>query len=310
MELVLQNTGTTEGFLNWLTAFKELQQSLLIEVDLKNEKFISKGYTLDKALVKRGEITFEEAGYSVSYVKDSKNKKRTLEEWNAEYDMRIQIGIFLTLAKVIEVVDFFSKGNHEMVVKFNVYKDGGAGDELHAMKIVYRSNRGTMTIPDSNLAEFETISDEKWDVINNIDNLQTFEVTQDTIAAFKKMSGIFSADAKKDMITLYTKKTNDGYALFAMDKSTKSYDFLLGYKKNDETPDEDTMLTVFRGPFLMGLKSDKTEENDGSVVFMISSTNRTRIRVINSNRFVTVLASTKETEQVVRVERDEDEDAE
>ena len=45
MEIIFESTGSTAGLENWLSSFKQINDSLLIEVDTNNEQFV---YRLDK----------------------------------------------------------------------------------------------------------------------------------------------------------------------------------------------------------------------------------------------------------------------
>ena len=105
MNLVFKNKGTTTGLSSWLKSFKEIQTSLLIECDLQEQCFISKGFTSDHTVVKYSKISFEDAGLEVLNIKDNEGVAYSLEEWNSKYKVRIKIGIFLILPRFISVID-------------------------------------------------------------------------------------------------------------------------------------------------------------------------------------------------------------
>ena len=158
MELIFKNTEQTTGLSNWLKSFNEIQSSLLIECDLKEHSFISKGFTVDHTVVKYGKISFDDAGFELLNITDNDKNTYTLDEWNKKYNVRIKIGIFMILPKFIKVIDTFSPTDFKLNIEFDVYKNGNE-DEFHAKSINFKSKSLKMKVKDCNISEFEQVSD-------------------------------------------------------------------------------------------------------------------------------------------------------
>ena len=57
MELKLKSIGSTNGFVTWLKGFKDINGSLLVEIDLESKEFIAKSFPQDKSVVKYAKIS-------------------------------------------------------------------------------------------------------------------------------------------------------------------------------------------------------------------------------------------------------------
>ena len=102
MEIQFQSTGENSGFENWLKGFKEISDSLLIEIDTASQQFVAKVFSNGRDVVKYGKLDFSDAGLEVIGVKDKSQKKISLEEWNAQNEgKRIFFPILKTLKKFI-----------------------------------------------------------------------------------------------------------------------------------------------------------------------------------------------------------------
>lgn len=289
MNLVFKNKGTTAGFSTWLKAFKEIQSSLLIECDLKEQCFVSKGFTADHTVVKYAKISFENAGLEILNIRDNDNVAYSLDEWNEKYNVRIKIGIFMILPRFISVIDIFKDTDFQLNVDFDVYK-GHVGDEFHAQSIRLKSRTNTMKVKDCNISEFEQVSDELFfDRINVIANPMSFEISMNVLKNLTNISSIFVTDAKKDIIKFYTKidEGTNKWALYAYDDTNESYDYLLGFLK-DGTGAENA-IPIYRSNFFtaVNLKGDAesiiiTLPNDSKQKVRIESIDQTSFTVLST----------------------------
>lgn len=289
MELIFKNTGTTNGFSNWLKSFKDIQSSLLIECDLATQEFISKGFTGDHTVVKYGKVSFANAGFEVVTIKDNDDNNYTIDEWIANNTERIKIGIFLILPKFIQVVETFSETDYKLSVIFDVYKNGST-DEYHSKSLNFKSKSLKMKVKDCNISEFEQVSDELFfNRINLMEDAMSFEITLDAIKNLTSISSVFITDAKRDIIKFYTKIDEDTnkYALYAYDQSNESYDYLLGYLKSGSGVD--ASLAVYRNNFLNAVN---TKLNNNNIIISISNktNNKLRVEAIDGTAY-TVLSS-------------------
>lgn len=289
MELIFKNTGQTTGFSNWLKSFKEIQNSLLIECDLKENSFISKGFTADHTVVKYGKISFTDAGFELLNIKDNDKTLYTLDEWNNKYDIRIKIGIFMILPKFIQVIETFSDTDFKLNIEFDVYKNGNE-NEFHAKSINFKSKSLKMKVKDCNISEFEQVSDDLFfNKINVIKDAMSYEISMDAIKNLMSISSVFITDAKRDIIKFYTKFDSDvnNWAIYAYDQTNESYDYLLGYLKTGNGNEND--LPVYRNSFLTSVN---LKGNDENIILSLSPKDKIKLRIesVDQNSF-TVLST-------------------
>lgn len=275
MELLFKSTEESTAFSNWLKSFNEIQNSLLIEVDLKNQYFISKGFTSDHTVVKYGKISFSDACLDLTGIKDDDKEVWDLERWNEEHDIRVKVGIFMILPKFIKVIDTFCGTDYKFIIEFGIFKNGNE-DEYHAKSINFKSKTLTMKVKDCNISEFEQVSDDLFfNRINVIENGMSFEISMDAIKNLISISSVFVTDAKRDIIKFYTKKDKEvnKYAIYAYDQTNGSYDYLLGYQKSGVEVEND--VPIYRHCFLTA--TGKTGEDN--IIVTLPSNNKQKMRI-------------------------------
>ena len=276
MELIFKNNNNILGFINWFKAFKELQTSLLIECDLQESCFISKGFTSDHTVVKYGKITFEEAGLTILNIKDNDKNTFTREEWLEKYNIRIKIGIFMILPKFIQVLETFNDTDFKLNIEFDIYKNG-SDNEFHATSINFKSKSLKMKVKDCNISEFEQLSDELFfNQINVINNAMSFEISMNAIKNLMSISSVFMTDAKRDIIKFYTKFDSDidKWAIYAYDQINESYDYLLGYLSEGNGAENN--LSIYRNSFLTAVN---IKSNLESIIVSLSPTDKIKLRI-------------------------------
>ena len=288
MELVFKNSGPTTGFSNWLKSFQDIQSSILIECDLTEEFFVSKGFDGNHTIIKYGKVSFDNAGFELLYIKDNEGNTYTREEWVSKYTERIKIGIFLILNKFIKVVETFSETDYKLSIQFDVFNNGNT-DEFHAQFINFKSKSLKMKVKDCNISEFEQLSDELFFTrINVLNDAMSFEVSVDAIKNLSAISSVFTNDPKRDIIKFYTKIDEDTnkYALYAYDQSNESYDYLLGYLKDGTGVD--AVISIYRLNFFSAIN---TKQNGNIVISISASTNnKFRIETVDGTSY-TILAA-------------------
>ncbi len=289
MQLVFKNKSDTSNFSAWLKAFNEIQSSLLIECDLVQQAFISKGFTTDHTVVKYSKISFDNAGLELESIKDN-TKTYTLDEWNKRYkDTRIKIGIFMILPKFIKVIETFSDTNFKLLVEFDVYNNANT-QEFHAIDLKFKSKTCNMKVKDCNISEFEQVSDDLFfNKINIIDQPMSFEISLETLKNLLSISSVFLTDAKRDIIKFYTKKCEDTdkWAIFAYDETNESYDYLLGYLIDGEGTENSVPL--YRQGFFTAVNVKGSDEN---IIITLSSVSKQKLRIQTvDNTSYTVLST-------------------
>lgn len=287
MKLILTCQNPAEmGITEWLKSFKDVNSSLLIEIDVKNECFVAKTHSNEKTVVKFGTIPFKTAGFEATEIIGARNKKIAVDEWleTLEEDVRIKLGISLQLAKFIDVIDLFGGSN-----QFTAEIEFSENDDYVAQKIQFKSSALIMTVAGSLMSEFVYISDAQFkNQIAKLNNPMTFEINRDARLMLQKISSIFSTDQKKDIIDFYTKIEDGTCVLYAYDRNNHSYDFKLGYLVPDCSTQAEVRYPVSRSNFIIATKSDNAQS---SMITLQGSEDGNKIKVWNSDGFETIISS-------------------
>ena len=259
MELKLKSIGSTNGFVTWLKGFKDINGSLLVEIDLESKEFIAKSFPQDKSVVKYAKISFEDAGYEYSYVHNN-GEDFDLAQREATNDGRVKLGIYNVLGKFIDVVSMFDGSEHDMVVNFDICNSvlylgaKKAEKEYQAETTVFHSNALTMTVKNSQISEFFQKCDDETFLtrVCNIGSPSTYEVNTAVLGNLSKIASVFAADKSRDLIKFYSKEVDGVLGLYAYDETNGSFDYLLGYYINGEAGA--TSTTIFKENFMNATK--------------------------------------------------------
>ena len=291
MEIQFQSTGENSGFENWLKGFKEISDSLLIEIDTASQQFVAKVFSNGRDVVKYGKLDFSDAGREVTGVKDKSQKKISLEEWNAQNEgKRIFFPILKTLKKFIEVVSLFKGSeNYKLNVKFTE-----SDDRLLVSKAEFKSLALTMNVGSSELTEFADIitkltDDNFHNKVSAIPNPMTFTVIPDALKTLFVASNIYSNDPKKDILSFQTKKVGDAWALYAVDHSNGIYNYNLGFMNQECENPVETALPIVRENLITAAKNDA----ESLVITLegIEGAEGKKVRIDSGSTFITIIAS-------------------
>ena len=291
MEIQFQSTGENSGFENWLKGFKEISDSLLIEIDTASQQFVAKVFSNGRDVVKYGKLDFSDAGLEVTGVKDKSQKKISLEEWNAQNEgKRIFFPILKTLKKFIEVVSLFKGSeNYKLNVKFTE-----SDDRLLVSKAEFKSLALTMNVGSSELTEFADIitkltDDNFRNKVSAIPNPMTFTVIPDALKTLFVASNIYSNDPKKDILSFQTKKVGDAWALYAVDHSNGIYNYNLGFMNQECENPVETALPIVRENLITAAKNDA----ESLVITLegMEGAEGKKVRIDSGSKFITIIAS-------------------
>lgn len=277
MKLVFKNLGPIDGFTQWLKNFAVMAPSLLIEVDTKDKKFISKAFTVDKGLVRYSEISFADCNLEIE------------EKVSDIPEVRLKLGIFLMLQKFITVCETFSPVDFKIIIDYEkMIDDHSQKEELVSDSITLKSKTLKMRIDEAAASEFTYLDDKIFnDSIHVAPNPILLVITPETIKNIISISGIFSTDSKKDIMILYSKNDEDGPSLYARDKSS-NYEYNLGVYQHDG-PFSEFSASIFREKFLLSMKGVSEDVNlsmstiDTTRILLdtISGTSKTVISIVN-----------------------------
>lgn len=292
MELKLKSIGSTNGYVTWLKGFKDINGSLLVEIDLESKEFIAKSFPQDKSVVKYAKLTFEDAGYEFAYIHDN----GTDFDWanhEATNDGRIKLGIYNVLGKFIDVVSMFDGSEHDMVVNFDICNNvlywgaKKAEKEYQAETTVFHSKALTMTVKNSQISEFFQKCDDETFLtrVCNIGSPSTYEVNTAVLGNLSKIASVFAADKSRDLIKFYSKEVDGVLGLYAYDETNGSFDYLLGYYINGE--EGHTSTTIFKENFMNATKGLTAE----TLEITLDTAGSSRILVDASNSKVVIAAA-------------------
>lgn len=304
MQLTFKNTGSTIAFINWLKGFKDINTTILFEVDLTDKKFVAKCFPDERNIVKYSEIDFETAGYEISELLNTEGESLLTKtgKLTAKYaneftgDSRIKIGIYEILNKLVEVANTYVDVEHTLTIHFDISKNvkyvqaPTAMEQWQSEEVVFTSKSLSMTVRCSQLTEFfRFLSDNV--MLNNICNLKdsvNFSVTPETMSNLARISLLFNNDKQRTNVKLYAKKEDNTYALYAYDESSKSYDYLLGYMVGEDVNEvswDDIVIFILRENLI-----NATKAFNDTMTFGLSSTDKARI-VVTSGKSKVVIAS-------------------
>lgn len=256
MTLKLNLNGSAEPFISYLKSYLRIRESLLLEIDTNVRAFVAKTFTEDKSSIRFSSIMFDDA--NVSIVSDNGEQERN--------GSRIKVGILIQLKKFIQVVerlaaDADEKGNSNFSIEINYdplmnQKDGTT--DFVATSIAFKSDILKMRMDGFRISEFSYLSDETFrDVVFNVKDPVTIEISAATINNIIKTSDIVKIDVRKDAIIFYV----EGKTLYVKDRgiSNDEPNFVYKIGELDVEPDYKINVPVTRDRFLKML--DKADEN-------------------------------------------------
>lgn len=293
MELKFKTTGSTSAFVKWLKGFKDINSSLLIEVDLESERFVAKSFPTDKSIVKYSSISFADTGYEFFGVYDSTSSK---VDWNeikdSSADARIKIGIFDILGKVIDVVNMFAETDHTLSIDFELannitFKGSKTAERVYQGTVLHFASLSlAMNIKSAQLSDnFIKLDDNTFLTrVCNIGSPSIYEVSADALTNLYKISSILSSD-NNDRIKFYSKVVDGQRALYAYDESHGNYDYLLGYFVDGE--DGNTATIAHKATFVNATKGLTAE----TLKFTLDTAGASRILIDSVDSKVIIAAS-------------------
>ena len=297
MKIKFKSTGEPNKLISWLNGFKEIEPSLLIEVDIKDSCFVAKSFPQDHTIIKYSKISFTQAGYSLDAIIDNNDEDIT-KTWNQKYGQRIKVGLWGILSGFVDVVSEVEKVDHFMEITF-YYKELVDGIEYHSTDIFMKSKTKKLHVETANISDFFVeLPDSKFMAICNLANPMHFRISEASIKELNSVSnikGISSIDANKDSITFYTKMEQDEngqtlpdsqYAIYAKDgnQSKSSYNILLGYVVDEDSAScVESEVTVSKKNFIKATKGISGED----VTITLDST--PDVKMILSYGFSTII---------------------
>lgn len=294
MKLHFKSVDTNSPFETWLAGFKEIDPSLLIEVDLTSNQFIAKSFPLDKSIVKYSSISIEEMGYELVDICDNDGNKFDWENREKTESGRIKLGIYEVLKNLINVVKMFDGTDHDIFIDFDICRDvmyigsKKPEPEYQSTTITFKSKTCTMIVKTSRISEFFSKCDDDTFLhrVCNISSPSVYEVNVSALKNLIDISDVLTNVKAKNVIKFYSKSIDGTYGLFAYDETSATYDYLLGYYESGECGA--TATTIFKDNFLRAIKNGITTD---TISITLDTAGSSRI-FIDANDSKIVIAST------------------
>ena len=273
MEIILKRANKdikNNNIVLWLNQFKDISDSLLLELDLKEKALIAKSFTTDKSLVKYSKFDLAKNGdFDIEIPND------------ANIEKRVKIGIFMLLDKVIEVFNTFTPVDYILTLTCEFSQDLDCY-ETSVMK--FSSDILVMNIKGASVSEFQDISDEMF--MNSIYSCEDpIEVilTKETVKNILAVSSILSIEKDREKISFYPKQNNNNeWVLHATKPTQHTYDFAVGKIDDVKNLNQNIEVVIYRGKFQLALKN-----LDSNVKLSLPSGNGNRILMDIDDQWVT-----------------------
>ncbi len=246
-KLLFSNDGAIDSFIGWLDRFKgEISKdSIIVEVDTVEQKFISKTYTEDKGLVRFSQISFADAHLALKECDDMVNG-------------RILIGLFMVLPKFISVLKTINSSKEfSMELTFGNSTDKENNPIIAVERIMFKSESLTLRMPGCSVKEIPYMSDERFfSKVWNAPKPISIVVSPETIKNIISISDIFvGANTMKNYMMFYTKTEKDKRVLCVKDGESDAYDYIIGEVTAEQPEWADFEMVVYRTKFLLAVKN-------------------------------------------------------
>lgn len=214
MTLTLHSNGVATTFASYLRRFVSINNSLILEVDVKASIFMAKSYNEYGSIFKASSVSFAECGFTVDASSDISDK-------------RIRMGFYNRLKNFIDILGQYSD-KFDMVFEYERV-DQKDGCEYACKKVTLNSDKLSMSLTGASLKIklFRYISDELFysKFYTMYSNTVSFPLDKSVINDIISTSKIYSIDTDKDVLIFYT-KGNAVYVSDAdlLDDGNKGYD--------------------------------------------------------------------------------------
>ena len=197
------------AFTSWLKTFSLIDNSLLLEINTKDNEFIAKSYNEERSVVKFSKIKFDEGGFILKKApKDSD---------------RIKVGIY-NIPNVIKVFEHFGEEEFSVIFKYEeVIND--SDKEYAGTSILLKNDNLKVGIECTSLNIFKYITDTQFHTkIASVDSLVKFNLEKDNINKINSLCNL----NKEHKFMQFLAKDNKIFA------KSKSFELLLSVGAKDE----------------------------------------------------------------------------
>lgn len=245
IEFTKKSGANVSDFTSWLEQFEGdvSDNSVLLEINPAAKCFCAKVFTQDQALVRRGEISFENAGLEV-VIPDGLT------------DI-VYAGILKIFSKFVAVFKAFATADEfTMTFNFGPGQDSQGNEMLQTDNVRFRSKSLRMKMKCFLISEFIVISDDKFKngVWPNPDPVSV-TVSSEVIKNILAFSEIFKQTQSTENLLFFYSKTEDGKRVMYVKDKKNTFDYLVGDIKTDLTDWQDIIVPVMRDKFILCFKT-------------------------------------------------------
>jgi len=184
IEFIVKNSG---AFTIYLNKFASIDKSVLFEIDLDKQHFITKSPNEERSIVKYSVLTFNEAGF----------------ELKTKLKCRIKIGIY-NISKLIKIIEQFNK-EFELIIKYDEVISNNQ-TEYAATNIILSNNGLKFGLECTSLSIFKYISDDLYqNTIRKIDEIVSFDFNKEII---EKIRTYCVLDKEYKLLEFFNKNNN------------------------------------------------------------------------------------------------------
>lgn len=242
------NAKNVKAFTAWLKKFSSIDQSLLLEIDQKENMFCAKVYNEERSVVKYSQIRFDEAGLTINQSADSN---------------KVKVGIY-NISRLMKVMDHFNNDEFTFTVNYDEINNDGV-TEFAGVNLILKNKTLKFNIDCTSLNIFKYISSDLFnDTIAFLDNvICKFEFSSGDI---DKTNSLCSLDS--DYKFMEFKTDADVHV------AGKTFDLIIG--KNMDGKNTENSIDIFKDQFnSIDLEDYNVQMGEDKLVFNSSSKNTT-----------------------------------
>ncbi len=230
-----------KSFTAWLKRFVSIDNSLLLEVDIKTFSFIAKVYDEERSCVKKSSIKFDEAGLTINSTISKETK-------------RIKVGIF-NVPRLIKIFEQFNDAEFTLTINYQDIITDEAKVQYVGETILLKNKSLKMNVDCTTLNIFKYISDDLFDTtIAKTKVMDTFELTKMNL---EKVNSLSVLDNENKFMEF---KVNDNKVYV----SGKTFEYLIEERENLKN----ASINVFKSQYAnVDIENYDVELGDDRLVF-------------------------------------------
>lgn len=280
----------TKVFSDWLSQFAAIDSSLVIEVDIFNEKFIAKSTTADVTFACYSELSFSDAHFKFG-------SANNLEIQN---NQRVKLGILLSLDKFINILSPFNKSLVDITIEIqpNSEKLDNPSNIIYmsASRLTLKNTELQMTSSFAEEHHFTFVSDSAFfNILYKLSDPITVDIPTASMKESVSVSNIYNKNVKKDRVdftfdcsigdTVVEKiSTSDAAGNYKMDIVDLTEN-PIQLKTNGDVPIKPTTFKVLKRYVDIFLSATQATSSKWSFPYNVNEPRQNRILIESDNSY-------------------------